>query len=367
MRFARFVILAASLTIGQAEALATPADDSVLTPAERLNRLDRFRDNLSLSDRNRLDRALPRNASGGIARCDRTEESRASCEAAAYLPALRSSGLMPRFLAMTASLPANSSTCRPIPGVDAVLDKPGVRWIVAGEIHGTTEMPAAFTDLLCAAVAKQLKVIVALEHPVSEQAQIDEFLSSDGDASAREKLTSVPIWHWKTADGRTSEAYLSLIERLRSFKRAGKISGVVAFQPSAKPLSPAEYEREMSRIVEGASSSPDVLVIALVGNVHARTTEWSKADGEHYMPMAGLLPRQQTVTLDMSGGGGTAWTCRRPAGTDPSPDEACGPHAIGNPHRIYPRGVKVIDDPSAPYFAYYNIGTAFSSSSPAVR
>lgn len=70
-----------------------------LTPADTLQRLDDFRAGLTAADRLRLDRALPRSADGGIAKCDATEGSRASCEAAAYMPALRTTGLMPRFLA----------------------------------------------------------------------------------------------------------------------------------------------------------------------------------------------------------------------------------------------------------------------------
>ena len=68
-------------------------------PAERLAALDAFRDHMRPADRARLDRALPRGTGGGIARCDATDGSRASCEAAAYAPALRATGLMPRFVA----------------------------------------------------------------------------------------------------------------------------------------------------------------------------------------------------------------------------------------------------------------------------
>lgn len=70
-----------------------------LTPADTLQRLDDFRTGLAAPDRVRVDQALPRSANGGIAQCDAVEGSRASCEAAAYMPALRSTGLMPRFLA----------------------------------------------------------------------------------------------------------------------------------------------------------------------------------------------------------------------------------------------------------------------------
>jgi hypothetical protein len=100
MRWAWFVILAASATMTSARTPTNPVDQlNLMSPGNRLDQLDRFRDRLSLGDRTRLDKTLPRNAEGGIAQCDRRDESRASCEAAAYLPALRSTGLMPRFLA----------------------------------------------------------------------------------------------------------------------------------------------------------------------------------------------------------------------------------------------------------------------------
>jgi hypothetical protein len=100
MRWLRFVIFAVSATMAPAKTPANPLDKLNLMPAgDRLDRLDQFRDGLSLNDRTRLDKALPRNVEGGIAQCDKGDESRASCEAAAYLPALKSTGLMPRFLA----------------------------------------------------------------------------------------------------------------------------------------------------------------------------------------------------------------------------------------------------------------------------
>lgn len=71
---------------------------NAMAPADRLDRLDRFRDTLPVADRKRLDTALPRSPDGGIAGCDQAEGSRASCEAAAYLPALRATGLLSRFL-----------------------------------------------------------------------------------------------------------------------------------------------------------------------------------------------------------------------------------------------------------------------------
>ena len=79
------------------------ADTVKLTPGETLQRLDDFKASLAAVDRLRLDRALPRDADGGIAQCDAVEGRRASCEAAAYMPALRTTRLMPRFLASICS------------------------------------------------------------------------------------------------------------------------------------------------------------------------------------------------------------------------------------------------------------------------
>ena len=71
---------------------------TAMAPADRLDLLDRFRDGLPVADRKRLDTALPRSPDGGIARCEQTEGSMASCQAAAYLPALRATNLLSRFL-----------------------------------------------------------------------------------------------------------------------------------------------------------------------------------------------------------------------------------------------------------------------------
>lgn len=101
------MLAALTILLAAAQAALAPAgvsgacgQDTVrLAPADMLQRLDDFRDGLAVADRRRLDQALPRDADGGIRRCDAAEGSRASCEAAAYMPALRQTGLMPRFLA----------------------------------------------------------------------------------------------------------------------------------------------------------------------------------------------------------------------------------------------------------------------------
>lgn len=82
------------------------SDTQTMTPADLLQRLDDFRNNLPVVDRSHLDAALPRDTDGGIKQCDGIQSSRASCEASAYMPALRATGLMPRFLASICSASA---------------------------------------------------------------------------------------------------------------------------------------------------------------------------------------------------------------------------------------------------------------------
>lgn len=99
--FALFLLLLGVQTANGAS--STPA----CTVADRLQALDDFRAALSPADRARLDRALPRDGDGGIRQCDGVDTSRAACEAAAYRPALRRTGLMKR---LTAGLCAGPAT-----------------------------------------------------------------------------------------------------------------------------------------------------------------------------------------------------------------------------------------------------------------
>lgn len=219
-------------------------------------------------------------------------------------------------LALTPAVHAAQVECQRIPNWEKVLEKQ-TRWIVIGEIHGSNEVPEAFADAVCL-TGQSKPVVVAVEQPTSDQLAIDSFLQSDGGAVAQSAFLKAQMWNSDVKDGRSSEAYFRLFERLRRMLAAGLIERVVAFQPSAFATqpTPAEYEQAMAEILM-AAGQPDVTVIALVGNVHAMRAEvpWQPT----YIPMAGRLPREETVSLNTSANGGAAWNCQAA--------DTCGPQS----------------------------------------
>lgn len=58
------------------------------------------------------------------------------------------------------ALPA-ACACAPLPGAGQLWAKPSIRYIVVGETHGTAETPAAFADLVCAALHSKRTVVAA--------------------------------------------------------------------------------------------------------------------------------------------------------------------------------------------------------------
>src|SRR5205823_84666 len=143
---------------------------------------------------------------------------------------------------------AKSEGCHGIGGLETLWSRPSLRWIVVGEVHGTAEMPAAFRDIVCNSAAARRPIVVAVERSETEQADIDAFMRSDGQAKARTALLKSYMWQNKTMqDGRSSRAYLQLLESLRVMRRNGVIRRVVAFQPAIRTYDPASYEAEMAR------------------------------------------------------------------------------------------------------------------------
>ena len=258
--------------------------------------------------------------------------------------------------ALTAASPA-AANCAQIPGWDQVLAHDKVRWIVIGELHGTAETPAIFADAVCLTAQQRGPVTVALEMPSSDQSKIDAFIASDGGEAAQAAFFKAWLWH--SGDGRSSEAFFRLFDRLRQMHRAGTVKRVVAFQDDRPNHDPpgdqGPYETRLAAIVRDAEA-PGATVLALVGNLHARKTEVDR--GKAFMPMASHLPAGETLTLNALGNGGTAWNCIGPAPPD------CGAHPNYGPPVPASRGVELQPVEDGAYDGVLNLGTDTTASPP---
>lgn len=254
--------------------------------------------------------------------------------------------------------------CEPLPGVETVASDHMLRWLVVGELHGTAETPAAFAELICNIAQSRDNIVVAVEYPGEAQPFIDAYLDSDGGPEARAALLAAPVWRSENQDGRWSEAFVVLFERLRAFRQGGAIDKVVAIQPPhVRP--PIEYERAMAERVASASPTPQTLAIVLVGNVHAMVSA-PGSNGQPYTPMAGFLPRDSTVTLNAVGNGGALWACFLKTPGSESRELTCAAKDFGRAARTYHRGIVLGSEPSGAYSGALYLGRETTASPPAI-
>jgi len=258
-------------------------------------------------------------------------------------------------LLLAAAAPG-ATPCNPIPGWDQVLAGDDPRVIVLGEVHGSNEVPALFADAVCL-TAQTRPVVVAVEQRSDDQAAVDSFIASDGGEEARLAFLRAQMWNAPMKDGRSSEAYFRLFETLRQMRAAGMIQAVVAFQPvsfTQRPT-PEEYEKAMAEIVlSGAKDG--ATVVALVGNVHAMLTAVPR--DPPYMPMAGHLPPDQVVTLNLVPvGDSETWVCQG------QPIE-CGAKPTGGAPTGHPRGVELGSIGEGAYSGVLYLGVPTTASPP---
>jgi hypothetical protein len=107
------------------------------------------------------------------------------------------------------------------------------------------------------------RVVIALEYPSSEQDVLDSFAGSNGDEDAKRMLLESPFWSRPEQDGRSSEAVFQLVDGLRLLSQeAGKIELVAIASQS-----PDDIPRRLDDL---AAANVDAVVVALMGNYHAR-------------------------------------------------------------------------------------------------
>lgn len=224
--------------------------------------------------------------------------------------------------------PANVDGCAPEPILPRDLAMPGTM-VILGETHGTREVPTFAADLACHALAQGRALVLALEIPASEQARIDRFLASSGDAAARADLVSGEFWTFPMQDGRRSQATVDLLVRAQAWVRSRTPIAVVAFDAEVPP---AERDAAMAEHLAAARRArPEALFLVITGGLHA-----VRAASPDFEPMAArlaaLIDPSRVVSLRLAHAGGDAWLCT----------EECGPHEIDGQRRG-PRSIELFD------------------------
>jgi hypothetical protein len=202
--------------------------------------------------------------------------------------------------------PVASPCGAPVRGLELLRDD---QLVLVGEMHGTEESPAFVARLLCE--RDERPSVLGLEIPASEQAALDAFLASDGEAPALRALVASP--HWQRAsqeqDGRSSLAMLALVETVRRARMAGRSIAVVAFD--VEPGTGDDRDRRMAQNQMAARAAhPGAALIALTGNIHARTAKGTPWDPD-LVPMGAHLRIADAPvrSLDVVHAGGSAWVC----------------------------------------------------------
>ncbi len=247
-----------------------------------------------------------------------------------------------------------SPACAPVPGLAQALSRPYLQFLLLGEVHGTREGPQLFFDVVCNAARSGRPVAVALEDSVDEQGSLDRFMTSRGDAAAREAFLNPEFWGDPLQDGRTSAAYFELHLALRAMLARGAILSVTAVQPGENDN--GDYEQTMAAHIQAIGTRhPRALVIALLGNFHAAKARMSFNAG--VMPAGSYLHAASVVSLTIADFGGTAWTCA--SATD------CAAHRIG-PSTDKSRGAILQALPDGGYDGMISTGMAATASPPAL-
>lgn len=210
---------------------------------------------------------------------------------------------------------AEIGECRTVPAVIADHVKPGTV-ILLGEIHGNRQAPAAFSDIICHAIQDGLKVKVGLEFREQHTGAFDAFIQEpDSDKAVRE-LMGLPFWHSEFKDGKSSEATLELMRKIRQWRREGGADiSIFSFDSNDESVG-VSWDEVMARHVEGQAGDHHVTLV-LTGNYHSRTNspeedgEWTRLMG-HYLADSDL----EVISVNAMIKGGSSWVCRGPEPED---------------------------------------------------
>lgn len=218
-----------------------------------------------------------------------------------------------------------ASAAPPPAAVDTLAGFAGERRLVLlGEFHGTRETPVLVAELAERFSVKS-PVVLALEMHTDEQASLDAYLASDGDAHARAALRSRAFWTREDDqhDGRRSHDMLDLIERMRVLRAEGRDVRLLAYDPGSTGDATVRDAGMARRIRAAFADAPAARMLVLTGNVHAMLER--PAFAPHLqVPMGWHLRDLEPASIRITAADGAFWGCYGPDG--------CGPRAADGAH-----------------------------------
>lgn len=186
--------------------------------------------------------------------------------------------------------------------------------LLLGEIHGTVEVPELVGDLVCAAAARDLPVLLGLEIPEFEQSSLRRFVYGEINEC---ELTAGRFWTRPFQDGRSSTAMADLLTRARDLRSRGASIEILAFDSWDDPN---HRDRSMAEsVLRELRTRKHHVAIILAGNLHTPTAGAGDGDGDPPMGVYVRRTHADTLSVRIDFAGGSAWICT----------ETCGPQPLG--------------------------------------
>ncbi len=200
-------------------------------------------------------------------------------------------------------------TCQPwVRGFKDLL-RPGLTLLI-GEQLGSQEAPRIVGNMMCAAAATGNEVTLGLSIPAAEQKRIDRYLASPGTPADQDELLTGDFWHRPYQDGRSSQAVVNLIDRVRSWRAWGLPIFLVAYD-TAFGNGNVRYAAQANAWQKRRQARPDELFLILAGNMHVRTVRGAPWDPD-FQPLGFRLATSgfHLLALDLSyADGSRRWGC----------------------------------------------------------
>lgn len=238
-------------------------------------------------------------------------------------------------------------------------------FVLFGEMHGTSEIPALVADFVEQASSAHIPgghnpIVLALEINSDDQPVVDRYMASNGMPADKSALLAASHWQGAMHDGRDSQAMSGLIERMRQLRHAGADVSIDLFD---EPGTGERDKRMADHLRALVQRAPRATVLILTGNVHAMT---AAPPGEIYddgvrieLPMTAgrYLADLHPLSINIDAAGGDAWYCM---------GRACGVHPMLDRGVLHEATLEASAPPNSAWDATLTL-PSFTASPPAVH